>query len=501
MIVRARKRALAVLVLGAASLAATSARAESLAEALVSVYESNPTVQAARARLRGTNEQVPQALSNWRPDVRVSGSAGVQRLREEQPSFGGGVSTTTEDTTPLTASVRLSQSIYRGGQNFALLGRAKNLVLAQRAELQNTTQETFLEGIQAYLDVWRDREIVRLSRNNVEDLEQRLEATQARLDRGIATQTDLQQARSRLSQARARLETSRGQLTESRARYQEVVGHVPQDLSFPGPPEKLPSSEQAAVNQALESNPRVRAAEFNVRAADRRVRQAEGALLPSLSLQAAYSHQQERAGEDRQVDRAEVTLNLEIPLYQAGQATSEVRQAKQRASERRSERAQAQKAARQSAISAWGQLEAARAERAEIETQVEAAQAALAGVEEELRVGARTVLDLLDAEQELFVARVERVRARRDLVLAGYQVLAATGQLTAQALDLPTDYYDPRDAYNAVSDTWWRLDAPEAGFDTGEGNGAAGAANGSGEGDAQQEGAQTEDAQTEDAQQ
>lgn len=453
----------AALAVGLAVAApAEPGRAASLDEALVQTYNHNPTLRAARARLRGVNERVPQERANWRPDVSVSGSAGRQRLREEQPGFGGGTTTTTDYTNPITAQARIRQPLYRGGRTIAGVDRAENEVRAQRAELTNTQQEVLLRAIEAYLNVWRDRRILGLARDNVETLAEQLEATRARLDQGIVTRTDLAQARSRLSQARARRETAQGELTASEAAYREVIGSPPGDISYPGVPDALPASEAAAVERATRDNPRVVAAEFRRAAADRRVRQTEGELLPTAFLEGSLSHQENQSGPDREVQRAQITLNLQIPLYQSGAVTSRVREAKQQASERRIQIAEARKRARQQAASAWARLQAARAERREIEQQVEAAEDALTGVQEELRVGARSVLDVLDAEQELFNARVEQVRARRDLAVAAYRVYSATGQLTARGLGLPTPYYDPQKAYDEVSETWWQLSAPES---------------------------------------
>jgi len=436
-------------------------RAESLDQALVWTYETNPTLKSARARLRGTNERVPQESSNWRPQVSVNASAGRQRLEETQP-LGGGTTTTTEYTNPLTAELRLRQPLYRGGQTVAGVERAENEVKAQRGELENTQQQVLQRAIEAYMNVWRDRRTVELSKDNVETLRQQLEATQARLEQGIATQTDLAQARSRLSQAQARLERSRGDVTSSEAVYQEVVGTAPGEVSYPGVPDDLPGSREAAIARAVDDNPRVVTAQFQQAAAEKRVRQTAGELLPNVFLEGSLSYQEGRADAERKVERAQVTLNLQVPLYQGGQVTSRVREAKQQASERRIQILEARKRAEQQAKSAWADLQAARAELREIEQQVQTAQAALTGVEQELQVGARTVLDVLDAEQELFNAEVQRVRARRDLVVAAYRVYSAIGQLTARGLQLETEYYNPADAYEEVRGEWWSLSAPEA---------------------------------------
>lgn len=434
-----------------------AARAESLTEALSLTYENNPTLRAERARLRATNEQVPQEAGNWRPQVTVSSSIGKQKITDEDRGF-----TLNETTTPASAELQVRQPIYRGGQTFAGVERAENQVRAGRAQLTNVEQNVLQRAVEAYLNVWRDEEILRLSEDNVENLENQLEGAQARFDRGVSTRTDVAQARSRLARARARRENARGQLDASIAVYQEVVGQAPGELSFPGPAKNIPTSRKATVTKAVEDNPQVRAAVFAGAAAERQVRQVLGRLLPTLSLDGTLSHREETASRTEQTERAQVTLQLQVPLYQQGIATSRVREAKQTASQRRIEISEAKRRVRQEAISAWSQLESARTQIREVRQEVDSAKVAVTGMEEELAVGSRTVIDVLDAEQDLFNARISQARAQRDLAVASYTVLAAIGQLTAPDLSLDVPYYDPISDYEAVEGLWWGVDAPGA---------------------------------------
>ncbi len=446
----------AVIVLTMTALGG-GARAESLVEALALTYENNPTLRAARARLRATNEQVPQEAGNWRPQVTVSGSIGKQKIQDEDRGFS-----LNETTTPGSAQLQVRQPIYRGGQTIAGVERATNQVLSERERLANTEQDVLQRAVEAYLNVWRDEEILRLSEENVKNLEEQLRGARARFERGVVTRTDVAQARSRLARARARRENAQGQLTASIAAYEEVVGQPPGELSFPGQAAELPASRKATIGRAVEDNPEVRGALFAGKAAERQVRQVVGQLLPTLTVDGTLSHREETSSQTETTDRAQVTLQLQVPLYQQGIVTSRVREAKQTASQRRIEISEAKRRVRQEALSAWAQLESARTSIEQVRQEVEAARVALTGMEEEHRVGSRTVIDVLDAEQDLFNAQISLVRARRDLAVAGYGVLSAVGRLTARDLGLDVQYYDPVSDFEAVRGLWWSVEAPGA---------------------------------------
>jgi len=432
------------------------AAAEDIVEALALAYETNPTLRAARARLRATNERVPQELSNWRPQVTVDSSIGRQKIEDEDR-----FTVTDQFTTPKSGTLRVQQPIYRGGRTVAGVERAEREVRAERGRLAAAERDVLQRAVQAYLDVWRDREILRLNRENVASLREQLEGARQRFDRGVATRTDVAQAQTRLSRARARVEVTRGQLTASQAVYEEVIGKPAGDLSLPDPLAELPANQASAESLARADNPDVRAALFASRAADKQVRQTTGQLLPTLTLNGQLSREEETFRRSDETDRAQVQLNLQVPLYQAGQVTSQVRQAKQTASQRRLELAEARRRAVQQARSAWGDLESAREQIADRREQVEAAETALQGMEEELAVGSRTQIDVLDAEQDLFNAQISLVRAQRDLAVARFGVLAPIGRLTARDLNLDVPLYDPSRAYEAVRDLWFGMDAPE----------------------------------------
>lgn len=445
------------------------AAAETLTEALASAYRTNPNLEAARRELGAVNERVPQALSGWRPTVTVSGQAGA---RHEDSDFGSGASAGqrgagvgagagADTRTPWRTALRVTQPLYRGGTTIAATDRAEFQVQAQRARLTSTEQDILFRAAQAYMNVWRDQAVLRLNRNNVERLRRQLEATQDRFEVGEVTRTDVAQAESRLARAIADQTDAEGNLNASRAVYKEVIGHLPEQLEQPPQPDGLPSTLEGAVSQARAQNPSAVAAGFAEQAARERTREIAGELLPQADLVGELSHAEEQVGEDSTTDTAELRAELTIPLYQQGRVFSQVREAKQTANQRRLDLRAARNTAEQRAVSAWESLQAARAQIESLEEQVRAAEIALEGVRQEAQVGARTVLDVLDAEQELLNAQVSLVRAQRDEIVASYDVLAAVGKLNAEAIGLPVKVFDPVESYEAVRGKWFGWGLPE----------------------------------------
>ena len=460
-----RALALAVALGAAGTLLVRPAAAQTLEEALAAAYETNPRLQAARRELGAVNEGVSQELSNWRPTVSLQGSAGQRYVDSEGASGFGGTSSQEETLTPWETALEVRQPLYRGGRTVAGTERAENEVRAQRARLANTEQQVLFEAAQAYMDVWRDQAILELNDNNVEVLDRQLEATRDRFEVGEVTRTDVAQAESRLSRAIADRTEAQGNLNASRAVYEEVIGRPPEDLEQPPAPENLPANLDGAVSQALSNNPSVVASDFAAEAARDRVRQVAGELLPRADLVGRLAHTEEQSTSVSEANSAEILAELTIPLYQQGAVYSRVREVKQVANQRRLELRTARRTAEQEAVSAWEGLVSARGQIEATREQVRAADVALEGVRQENQVGARTVLDVLDAEQELLNAQVDLVRAQRNEIVASYDVLAAVGRLSAAEIGLPVEVYDPVESYEAVRDKWigWGLPEEAAG--------------------------------------
>jgi TolC family type I secretion outer membrane protein len=429
--------------------------AESLDEALASAYMGNPTLLAARAELRGVNEGVPQELSNYRPSAFVDGRAGIERIDTESSSGA-------KTNEPWEALLDLEQPLYRGGRTVAGVARAEAEVQGQRARLQSVEQDTLLSAVAAYMNVWRDEAVLQLNINNEKVLARQLEATQDRFDVGELTRTDVAQSEARLSRATAERIGAEGNLTASEAVYQEVIGQPPELVSLE-PPDSLaglPGVQDEVVRAAVDNNPDVISARFDETAAERQIEVSRGQLLPEAFLTGEARHSENFTSSDNEVDLARGLFEVTVPVYQQGLVSSQVRESKQITVQRKRQVDEATRSAERFAIDAWASLETARAQSESFRAEVRSNEIALEGVRQENAVGARTILDILDAEQEFLDSQVNLVRARRDETVASYGVLAAMGRLTARELELAVEAYNPDEDYQAVRDLWFGLDAP-----------------------------------------
>jgi len=442
---RVLRATLPVLAL-AAGLGTVPALAQSLPEALALAYGSNPELLAARAQLRATDELVPQARSGYLPQASMSGEIG--RTRAES-NLGTSVNT------PKSVDLTVTQAIYRGGRTVAGISRAENVVQSQRANLLSTEQNVLLEAATAYLDVVRDTAVLELNVKNEQVLNRQLEASRDRFRVGEITRTDVSQAESRVARAVSDRILAEGQLNATRASFTRLVGRPPEALVQPQLTLALPTSLNETIELALANNPGVIATRFASAAADDGVDLVTGELLPTVSVSGSLSREWDRLGTNGVTDSAAIIARVSVPLYEGGGTTARVREAKHTANQRRIEVESSERQAREGAIRAWEGLVTSRASIQSRQAQVLSSEIALEGVRQEATVGSRTVLDVLDAEQELLDARVQLVRAQRDELVAAFQVLAATGQLTAGRLNLTVDVYDFEDHYNQVNTKLW----------------------------------------------
>ncbi|MBL24127.1 MAG: hypothetical protein CMM48_09525 [Rhodospirillaceae bacterium] len=439
-----------VAILGAATVA-VSAQAMTLEEALVHAYQNNPTLQAQRAFVRSTDEDVSQALSGWRPEVEgtVRGNAFWNRRNNDNNELNR--------RSGFQAQVTITQNVYNGGQTQAATREAESNVRAERARLISTEQTVLLNAVTAYMDVFRDRAVLQLNINNEKVLARQLEATRDRFNVGEVTRTDVTQAEARLAGARADRIQAEGDLETSRGVFQQVVGAEAADLQKPDPALELPTGSEEAIKLATDRNPGVLAAKFDEAAARHNVREITGELLPSLDVIGRATNARNQDSNNRTTTDYEMRAQLTVPLYQQGAVFSRVREAKQLAAQARIEIEEARRQAVEDATSGWEALATARARIKSLKAEVRAAQIALEGVQQEALVGSRTVLDVLDAEQELLDAKVDLVRAERDEIVARFDVLNATGRLTGPALKLPGGYYDTSLHYNSVRQKFFGL--------------------------------------------
>lgn len=427
----------------AAAGAPNGAQAASLYEALATAYATNPTIEAARAQLRATDENVPQVLSEWRPTILGTAQGGHEWDNQNRPL------PLNEESNPRSYGVTLRQPIFDGFGTVAGTSQAENLVRAGRAQLTSTEQTVLLNAVTAYMNVVRDAAVLELNRNNEKVLQAQLEATEVRFEVGELTRTDVAQAEARLQGAVAARIQAEGQLTASRAIYRQVIGEDPVDVEMPEERPAIPSSRDESLVLSRGA-PEVRSAEFQERAAKDDIDVQFSDMLPTVSIEGSYQRQQEIGLRDSEADVGSVIGQVTIPLYQAGAPDSRVRQSKQRYMQSRRLADEALRAAEQEAVNAWAALQTVIAQARSFEEQVRANEIALEGVRQEQEVGARTTLDVLNAQQELLNTQVNLVSTQTDRVVAEFRLLAAGGALTARNLGLNVEYYDPTRYYDKV---------------------------------------------------
>jgi outer membrane protein len=438
-----RSAASAALAAGCLAAAPGATYATTLREALVTTYLTSPRLEAGRAELRQADEQVPQALAGYRPSLflngGVEGSTGTARIGE--------VVEQNRRTSSVGATVQ--QNLYAGGGTQAAVSRAEHVVQAQRSRLRALEQQVLLDTADAYTAAYRDQVVLQLALNNEERLGRQLEATRDRFEVGEVARTDVAQAEARLSRARADIEGAKADLAASRAFYERVVGEVPSNLGEAPVLMELPES-LAAAQVLADRNPDIIAATYDLYAARDDVDVAFSDLLPSLDLQGALDYADQPTVQAEWGRSATLGLQLTIPLYQGGAAFSRVRESRQRVRQERDDLEFSHRSVQELVTSSWERLLASTAAIDAFEAEVRANEIALEGVQQEALVGARTVLDVLDAEQELFNSQVNLVRARQIEILASYQLKLAVGQLTVEGLELPVDPYEPAAYYRAV---------------------------------------------------
>jgi outer membrane protein len=453
--VRYRGRIFTATLIGLASVAvASAASAETIIQALAAAYRANPEINSARANTRSVDENVPIARSGNRPII-----SAFTTLTGERTSIPLGQSG--RSSLDGTVGLQVEQNIFRGFRVRNAVREAEAGVLASRELLRNTVQNVLFDSAQAYMDVLRDIAILDIRRRNVIFLEEQVRAAQERFDVGENTRTDVAQTRARLAAARSEVSLAEANLATSRAIYRRLIGHDPKQLSDGFPYSRLvPGSMDQAIVVGDNTHPIILASIHQADAQAFAVKQVEGELLPTVSLQGTVERL-ESFDSSTDPASASITGRVSIPLYQGGAVAARVRQSKEQYGLRKIEIDLARDQVREAVVTAWATVESARDAITAAEEGIDAAEIALSGVQEEQRVGQRTQLDVLNAQQELLSARETLVVARRALVVASFALLSAMGRLTAEALSLPTPAYDPSEHYRAVRSKWHGTRTPD----------------------------------------
>src|SRR5690242_7245286 len=444
---------------------AVPALAETIESALVRSYQTNPQLNSQRAQVRVTDENVPQALSGYRPKVAVTASAGIQ-YTDSITTAGGGPTNINRShifgtNAPRSAGITATQTLFNGQQTANRTRAAESQVSGAREALRVLEQTVLLSGATIYMDFLRDAANVEVQLSNVRVLEQTLKQTKDRFNVGEVTRTDVAQSEAQLAAGKTQLLTAESTLTTTRANYRRIIGVEPVALQPGSPVDRfLPPSLTASIELALIENPNVTSAMYGVDVSFLNVKVNEGALFPTVTLQASATHQMEQTMIAQRSFVGAAVAQVSIPLYQGGSEFSLIRQSKETLAQQRLVLEQTRDQARANVVQAWGQLEAGKAQVQSAQAQVTASEIALNGVREEAKAGQRTTLDVLNAQQALVNARVALVTAQHDRVVASYSVLNSVGRLSPIVMNLPTETYDASVHYHQVRDSWGGVRSP-----------------------------------------
>jgi outer membrane protein len=470
-----RGAALVVCAAGAAFYPAR-ASAETIESALVKAYQNNPQLNAQRATVRSVDEGVPQALSGYRPRVSVTATAGEQFTDATAKTVGRAAIPGTNQTVPTTTytgasstvspwsySATAQQTLFNGFQTANRTRAAESQVSSAREGLRILEQTVLLTAATTYMDVLRDTAALEVQRSNVRVLQETLKQTRDRFEVGEVTRTDVAQAEAQLAAGQSSMLAAESTLTTSKANYRQVIGVEPANLAPGSPVDRFsPRTLPAAVEQGLVENPNVTAAMYGIDVAFLQVKVSEGALYPTLVAQGTVQQGSYiQNNSTPQFWTASAVATLTAPVFQGGQEYSLIRQSKETLAQQRLNLELVRTQTRQQVVQAWGQNEAAKAQVKAANSQVYSSEVALNGVREEARVGQRTTLDVLNAQQALVNARIALVNAQHDRVVASYSVLAASGRLSPQVMHLPTTIYDPMVHYQQVRDAWIGVRTPD----------------------------------------
>lgn len=419
---------------------------DSFIEALAQVYTSNPTIKAQREVLNAIDEGVMQALSGALPSLSADYNKGRERnsIANGRWKYGDAAS----------QELNLNQNLFNGGETYASFKAAKERVKAGRAQLAAVEQQVLYDAVVAYTDVVEKQLVLEVNQRNVDVLGKQLEATSARFEVGDITRTDVAQAEARLAKAKADERQALGDLESSRATYKRVIGAMPPErLTLPPLPNGLPATHNAAQEMAMQTHPDLEASRQLEKVAESTVDVRTSALLPDVSLNASATRAKAPSaatGLATSLDTDALTVNFSIPLYQSGAEWSRIREAKNQAQQAKFNTLDTRNFVIESVDRAWQDFKTAQAVIISSEEALRAAEVALEGINQENQSGLRTILDVLDTEQQAFNARLNLVKAQRAEKTQAYRLLGSIGRLNAKDLALPVNLHDPSEHYDNV---------------------------------------------------
>jgi outer membrane protein len=437
--------------------------ADTLPGALVEAYANNPQLNAQRASTRATDENVPQALSGYRPTISATAATGVRHTDTLVPGLPGRGDIRTRNTfSPRGIGITGTQTLFNGFRTANNTRLAEAQVFAARETLRVVEQTTLLNAATAYMNVLQNAAIVQVQQSNVTVLEAQLRQTNDRFNVGEVTKTDVAQAESQLAAGRSSLLQAQQNLLASKATYRQIIGSDPRNLAAGMAVDRfLPKSQNQAIAIALAGHPSVTSAMYNVDAALFQVKVAESGLSPTVTVQGTVQKDWRPSASVLDQYSASVFGTLNVPIYQGGTEYSQIREAKETLSQQRLNLDNQRAAIRAGVVQAYGQLESAKAQVIANQSAVASAEVALNGVREEARVGQRTTYDVLQAQQTLVTARVNLVTSQATRVIASYTALSSVGRLSPQVIGLKVSIYNPAEHYYQVRDSWFGVRTPD----------------------------------------
>lgn len=436
-------------------------RAETISDALARAYSTSPDLNQQRAATRAIDENLPKSLAGYRPTVTATANSGWQHTRTSGP--GSTKQNYEKDAFPRGPGITVTETLYNGWRTPNTVSQSEALVLQARQTLRLSEQNVLGAAAAAYMNVLRDTAILNLQKTNIEVLQQQLKQTRDRFQVGEVTRTDVAQAEASLAQGQAAAFSAQSNLQSSLAAYRQLIGVDPKNLA----PAKaidgiVPTTIDESITAALTEHPSVQAALYNVDALTLAVKINQGQLLPTVSVSGTVVKNYDFSGvPDSRYLNGAVVGTLSVPLYEGGAVYASVRQAKEQLSQAQLQADLSREQIRAGVVSTWGNFQNTKFVIEANKAAVRAAEIALNGVREEAKVGQRTTLDVLNAQQSLLQARVSLVTSQRDQVVNSYSLTQAVGRLSAERLGLKVTSYDPRVHYEAVRDKWIGLRTPD----------------------------------------
>lgn len=423
-----------------------AASAETLSDALLAAYRTNPELATARAELRITDEELSAALSAFRPSLSLEGTGGISGVRTRNQGWNS--------LTPADGQILAVQPVLPLS-GFAAFGTAEAQVAQGRARLASVEQAVFLDVVGAYLSVLRDQNLVKITNQIVSNLSEELEGSKRKFEGGEVSRTDIALTRTRLSQVQADNVAAQLDLRQSRSAYEEIVGHPPDNLEPVNLPPGLPGSREKATDIAMSANPAVLTARAGEEVALAGIRQAQSDLYPSVNLVASGAYEREQSLSGQRDEQYSLQLQLRVPLYEGGATQSRIRRAREVWGRARTETIVVERQVTRQVANAFDALETAADVISYAEEGLRGADAALEGVRREATLGFRTTTEVLDAELDLLSANRRLIAAEYEETLSAWQLLAAIGAFSARGIGLPTEYYDETTHANAARDAWF----------------------------------------------